>query len=187
MISNARQSRFRFNFNKGFIFESIEKKWEQYIRASMSPYKTVNDFINSQIQTVTFPGIQLSTAEQTVLAEKRYYKPSWEAQMLLNRDFNVTMKLTESYTNYFIMFDQLAWYLDDDAVMASGQPHVHFDPFYMDILDHLGFVTTRIKMTNIVYSGISGLDFSYSSDNPQFKTFTCNFKFSRLELDNPDV
>ena len=57
------------------------------------PYQSIDDFMNSQIQTVTFPSANLETSTQQRGQYEVTYPGGKELEPLISKDLSITFKL----------------------------------------------------------------------------------------------
>ena len=68
------------------------------------PYNTLEDFINGQITSVNFPGINSSPVSQIIGHYTIQKRPGTAADSTgVNKSITLTIKNTESYIAYFIL------------------------------------------------------------------------------------
>lgn len=178
MILNAKNNNFRFEFPRNFFFDSVIEKYTPYIKKMPIPYDNLRDYINSSIQSVSFPSMEGPTVDQTLLEDPVKWRGRGRMERWLSRDFTVTFKLYEAYLNYWIMFEQL------HAFYSYEQPDYLLGDFVLQFLDNNGYEMIAFKFGKVVYTGISNLELSFSSNMPQFTTFTCNFHYNYPEILN---
>jgi len=180
MFSNSRSNNFRLVLPKGFLAEKIEEKWDTYIKRLPIPFETVEKFIQSGIQSVSFPSLSMEPASQTRYGgKKQEYKNSVPIEDLFTRDVRITFKASDGWVNYFIMLDNILNYLD----FKSEQ--LYFDSMYLQLLDREGHIVTVIEMKNLVFTNLSEISCSYSDISPDIKTFDISFKFVNIDITIP--
>lgn len=177
MHLNNLESNFIFNFGKNFFYPAIKEKYNLYLNKLPIPYGDITDYVNSTIQTITFPSPSLGTVEQTLtLGKKRSWKNSVNPNDLFTKEFTVSFKHEDGYLNYFILFEQFNRYID----------FTNKDEFLPDlsvqILDSFGNVIMSVFMQEVIMTGLSELTLSYSSVNPDFKTFDVTFQFNWINI-----
>ena len=182
MILNARQNGFCFVFPKGFIYPEVVQKYEGYIKRMPIPYDTINDFINSTIQSINFPTLRtVDTAEQIRPGGfKQTYKSSTTLQNLIQRDFTVSFKLGEGFINYWVIYENMVKFLD------FQNPEQYLPDFRLLLLDNEGVVMASVLLQQPVITSLSEIQLNYSSTTPQFQTFSvgfhCNYVNVKLEI-----
>ena len=103
-ILNARANSFYFVFPKGFFPEKVHQKYIDYLQKQPTPYDTLTSYMNSTIQSVTFPSMSIDSVEQVRnLGKKINYQSATPVQDLFNKEFQVTFRIAEGFINYFIM------------------------------------------------------------------------------------
>ena len=64
MVLNNKPQMFTVFFPSNFFYPEVNKKWELIIEKMRLPYQSIDDFMNAQIQSVTFPSLNLDTSQQ---------------------------------------------------------------------------------------------------------------------------
>lgn len=64
MVLNNKPQMFSIYFPSNFFYPEVKRKWEPIIERMKLPYQSIDDFMNSQIQSVTFPSITMETSQQ---------------------------------------------------------------------------------------------------------------------------
>ena len=180
-LLGSRQSRFYVNLSRNWLFPEVEKKYEPFLKRGASPWKSVVDYINSCITAVTFPSFETNSVQQQVKNEKRSFRggtPWYE--LGASRSMTMTFRTTESYLSWFIMNDQIRYYVD-----YSNVDKKHLDPINLILMDNFGQVTNSFLFNGIVFEKMSSIELSYSGDNPESKTFTCDFKYLSVHINEP--
>jgi hypothetical protein len=176
MILNSRNSNFIVRFNRGFIYDSIVKRYELYIKRLPIPYESIHDYLTASIQAMTFPAINVEPVEQTLYEDPYTSKGGKRYDTYFDRTFTITFKTYEGYINYWIMYDLFRAYYDLD----------NKDKFLKDInlsfMDHTGFELMNINYHQIVMTSLSELELNYSSNTAEFRTFTAGFKYNYINI-----
>lgn len=182
MLLNARQNGFIFHFPKTFLNDVVVDKYKGYVKRLPIPYDTVNDFINSTIQSVNFPTLRtIDTAEQIRPGGfKQTYKSATTLQNLIQRDFSVTFKLGEGFINYWIMYENIVKFLD------FKNKDEYFDDFRLLLLDNDGIIMASVLLQQPLVTSISEIQLNYANTTPNFAAFTvgfrCNYVDVKLEI-----
>ena len=72
----------------------------------------MEDFINAQITQINFPGINTSPVTQTIGPYNIQKRPGFSADSTgINKQVTKKIKNTESYIAYFVLRDQLNYFL----------------------------------------------------------------------------
>lgn len=176
MIVNAKNNNFRIEFGRDFFTQDVIDTYLPYIKKLPIPYTNIRDYVDSTIQSVTFPSVEGPTVEQTLGEDPIIWKGRGRLERWLSRDFTITFKLGEGYLNYWIMFEQLRqFYSYEEEKYMKGD-------IYLQFLDNSGFEVIAFRFGKIVYKSISELELSFSSNVPEFQTFTCTFSYNYPEI-----
>ena len=98
MILNARANSFYFVFPRGFFPPGIQDKYFQYIKSQSLPYDTLTQFMNSTIQSVSFPSLTAGSVTQTrPLGKTVTYQSSIPIQNMFSQGFNARISSWRIY------------------------------------------------------------------------------------------
>lgn len=178
MILNARNNQFQLNFPDNFFYPEVIERWEPVVKKLKLPYHSLVDFMNSNIQSVTFPSIELPTVSQ----QESQYNINWrggkEFEAVKTKNIDITFKLGESYIPYWVIFDQISYYLEySDRIPYWPNMNLTF-------LDNNGFEVVTFAMKLVVPTNLSELNLSHSSIMTDFKTATLSLTYNRFEVKN---
>lgn len=176
MILNSKNNNFFIEFPKTFFYKDVVNKYEFYIKRLPNPYETIKDFVNSSIQGISFPAVSLETVDQLLFDDKVKWKDGFDFKKQFEKTFTITFKSFEGYINYWIMFEQLYNFYDYDA------DNEFFPDMTLSLLDNTGFELIAFTFKKILMTGLSSLDLSYTSNVPDFNTFTVDFAYNYFEL-----
>ena len=200
MILNARQNGFFLNFPVDFFNPAVDAKYDKYYRSLLLPYKSLSDFMASTIQSVNFPGFTSTLPTQTrTLGKVQESQSSKPVADQFNRELKITFKLTDAFLNYFVFLDNALNYLEPantasentgnslgQALSVPGAPnanHPFFKPMRLTLLNNEGYAVSSIVFNRPQLKGLSEMNLSYSSINPQFTTFTATFQYYNFDLE----
>jgi hypothetical protein len=186
MVLNNKPQMFSIYFPSNFFYAEVVNKWQPIIERMRLPYNSVSDFMNQQIQTVSFPGLQMDTATQQREQYTVTYPTGKELEPLIGKSLNITFKLTESYASYFIMWDQLDTYLhyagpDLDDANNLKKP-CWLEPITLAFLTDSGFQLTQYIFNEITPTSLSDLQLSYAAQVAQYNTFTLGLAYNRFDV-----
>lgn len=179
MILNARNNQFIFNLPKHFFYPEVIERWEPVIKKLKLPYESLEDFMNSNIQSVTFPAIQTPNVEQQQSQFRITYRGGKEMEAAITeKTIDITFKLSESCYPYWILRDQYEKFLEYSKKI----------PFWpsMDLtfLDNNGFEIVTYEMSRIVPNFLSELNLSQASILTDFRTFNLSLTYNRFKVKN---
>jgi hypothetical protein len=172
MILNAKNNNFRLVLPKNFFPDEVCKKYEFYLKRLPMIYDNIPDFVNASIQGVSFPAPKGPTVTQTLEEDPIIWKGRGRLERWLPREFSITFKLYEGYINYWIMFECLQAFYAYDNLKYLGEDIV------LQFLDNTGYELIAFKFEKTVFTGMSGLELSFASNVPDFKTFECDFSYN---------
>jgi hypothetical protein len=177
MLLNVRQNGFIFSFPPDFFTEAIQEKYKKYYQSLILPYDSINDFMSATIQSIDFPGWSMDQATQTrLLGKQQDYKSSKQVVDLFTREFSITFKLTDAYLNYFIFLENSLAFLDFSNKQQT------FPPMRLSLLDNQGYLVASIIFKRPILKSQEGFKLSYSSNTPDFKTFTAKFVYFDFDV-----
>ena len=177
-ILNARANSFYFVFPKGFFPDKVHQKYIDYLKKQPTPYDTLTSYMNSTIQSITFPSMSIDSVEQVRnLGKKINYQSATPVQDLFNRDFQVTFRIAEGFINYFIMLETVLDYLDmkNPTIFAQNLP--------LRTLDNNGTIITTVMFKEVIFSSFSELNLNYTQNAPSVYTFSVGFRCNYIGLD----
>lgn len=180
---NARYNQFKFLFPKGFLYPRIETKYQQYLKDLPTPYADVRSFLNSTVQSISFPGVSgVAPVEQIQAGRSISYRQGYKFSQVINRDFTVTFRTVDAYLNYWLMYEQLVSYTNF-LQEEPGDPDREFFPdFEIMYLTSNGNLTILQTLKQVLFMGIGDLTPTYTDISNSTKTFVCNFRFNYFEL-----
>ena len=176
-ILNARNNMFVIDIPSGFFYPSVRERWQPYVQKLKLPYQTVEDFINSSILSLSIPDITLPIVSQQQGQYQATYYGGKELEPIVNKSLSITFKLTESYLSYWIIFDQLEYYLK----YANNEP-CFLKPIFLTFLDNNGLALIKFKFNMITPTNLSNLELSYSKNVTDFTTFQLCLSYNRFEI-----
>lgn len=177
MLLNARTNNFYFVFPKGFFPSDIHEKYIDYIKRQPSPFDTLTSFMNSSIQTVSFPAMSMGSSEQVKNLGKRInFQSAVPVQDLFNRDFTVSFRIGEGFINYFIMLETILTKLN------FKNPNLYIQNLPLRIMDNNGNILVSATFKEVTLTSLSSVDFNYTQNNPQVYTFSVGFAFNFIDI-----
>ena len=177
MLLNSKQNSFYFIFPKGFFPSTITDKYLPYIKKQSIPYDNIQNYVNSTIQSIGFPGMSIDSVEQIrPLGKKITYKSATPVQDLFSKDFNVQFRLVDGFINYFIMMDTILHFLN----FASDQIFIQNLP--VRIMDSEGNIVISVTFKEVTLTSFSEFELNYTSNAAQDATFNVGFKANYIDI-----
>jgi hypothetical protein len=177
-ILNAKNSMFTIWFPPNFFYPSVVKRYDPVIKRLKLPYQTIEDFFNASIQAVTFPSVELYNPEQQQSQFRIGYKPGKELEPIFEKNLDITIKLSEGFISYWILFEQIEEFLRYD----NEEKGVFWPSMYISFLDHHGFELLIFEFEKIIPRNLTSFDISYSSTAAEFNTYTLGLRYNRFNI-----
>lgn len=177
MLLNALNNQFVVQLQKNFFYPEIHQKWEPVVKRLKLPYENLEDFMNSSIQSISFPSLNLDLVEQQQQHFRIAYRPGKELEPLFDKNLTITFKLSEGFITYWILFEQIEKFV---KIYETNKPF--WDPMYVSFLDHHGFELVVFSFEKIVPLSLSQFDISYATTAAEFNTFTLSLRYNRFKI-----
>jgi hypothetical protein len=178
MRLSSQNSQFVFNLPSDFLPGEIISTYKPILEKNWVQYENVIDYLNSTIKSVSYPGLNITTPEQTLIrGKKRSYKPATNVQdILTSREIDITFRSVDADLNYWILYDIfIKHYLD--------VINLYINPFVLTAVDIWRDAIYRIKFYEIIAMSLSENKFDYSQQKVNAKDFTIKFKFNFSEVE----
>lgn len=187
MILNSKLNQFVFRFPKGFIYPRIEEKYNFYLKRLPTPYANILDYVNSTVQSVTFPGVSSDEVEQMVgrrtynddrfiTKNPQYWRQSIDLERVIPKEFTVNLKAADGYLNYWVLFENYREFL------TVPNMEDYFPDMNIMYLDREGYQLLTLDFRQPLLKGISDLEMNYSVTALEFRTFSVTFKYNTFDI-----
>ena len=173
MVLNNRTQLFSFYFPSNYLYPEIAEKYKVYLNRMHLPFESCEDFLNSCIQSVNFPSINIPNAIQQHRQYEIEYTTGKEMDAIIEKNLTITFKLTDSYLSYWIIRDQIEAYLKYGEVKK-----VFWNPLYLTFLSSGGYEINTLEFSQITPTSLSELDLSYKSEIAQYNTFNLGLHYN---------
>lgn len=177
---SGKNNNFKFNFPKTFVPQEIEDKYSPILnRIPGNMCTNVLDFINYSIMSVevevnpnTYEPIE-QVDRGTVFGRinRTYTYPDY----LFVKSMTITFQLDSTYIIWSILMDLFIYYYTVFEEKFIPSPN-------MEILDCYNFTLYRINFERLLYTGVSGLQFDFSSNEVEQKTITTNWECNAINI-----
>lgn len=173
-------NRFEFSFPISFVPDWIAEKYNDVIdKLPDYPVNNVLDFINLAVQGISLPlSVQQEIIEQTDMNDRdsRQYRSSISIEDMFQKDFKVTIRLDQSYLMYFIMLDLYFYYF-----AAFKEKHLP-EAFMISVLDNHNTKVYDIKLKEVLFTNVQGIDLDFSSKTVDLKKAELSFKANSMSI-----
>lgn len=191
----GRKDNFRLILPKEFICDELVEKYTKVLQDKHSFIVNPIDFVNETIQGVEVLGFTDSTVTQmqtfrgTNFSKREKennflhttsdvnYRSEKNPIALIDKTLNVKFRHTLGYVNYFLLFENFFYLYMRDTKYEDMVPN-----FFIDILDNIGNIYSRIEIIHPIINSIDMLSLDYTQPVAQSDTFTIQFKYSNLDF-----
>lgn len=175
-ILNAKLNQFQVWIPRDFFYPEVRERWTPIVKRLKLPYLTLEDYINATIQSITFPEVILTPAPQPQTMFNIRYRGGKELEPILDKNLNITFKLSEGFITYWMLFDQI-------EMFQFYSDRLPFWPsVFMSFLDHHGFELMSFEFQKIIPLGMSQFNVSYATQAAEFNTFTLALAYNRYKI-----
>jgi len=180
MILNNKSQMFSIWFPIDFFYGEVIEQWTPFVEKMKLPYMSLTDFMNSQIQKVNFPSIDIGESNQQQGQFDIGYTVGKEMEPLLNKTLTITMKLTESYLTYWIFYSQIHYFLEYKN--KYGENRVFMNNVHLSFLNDAGFSLVDCTYKYLVPTSLGTFDLSYAAQLASYTTFDISFRYNRFDI-----
>lgn len=181
MLLNSLSQQFVISFSSNFFYSEVVDRWMPVLKRRYLPYNSLEDFINAQITSVNFPGINSSPVSQTIGHYTIQKRPGTAADSTgVNKNITLTIKNTESYIAYFILRQQMDYFLKIGSMARVGE--LYMPDIVISLLDDGGFETVSYVLRMLTMTSLSDLSLQYSAGIGNFNTFTAGFVYQFYDV-----
>ena len=178
---SGKNNNFRFHFPKVFVPDEIEEKYKPILkRIPGIMCDSVIDFINLQIKSVE---LQVNPEQYQPIEQKdsgtpygRLSRSDAMPDYLWKKEMTITFELDQAYLIWNILCELFMHYYQIKDKYLPKPPG-------MEILDCNHKVLYRIAFVDLLFTGVSGLEFDFSSNSIDQKTMTATFVANKINFD----
>ena len=180
-VLNNKPQMFTVQFPSNFWYPEVVSRWSPMIERMRLPYQDLNDFMNNQIQSVTFPSMSLDLATQQRGQYEVTYPSGKELEVHMDKTLKLTFKLTESYLSYWIIFDQMDTYLHYVNDLDNYK-FCWMEPIEVGFLTDSGHQIMNFKFIEIVPTNTTNLTLSYAATVASYNSFDWTLRYNRYDI-----
>lgn len=178
MLLNNLQQNFVITTDLNWFYPEVVDTWLSVLHRMFLPYNTVEDFINSQISSVNFPGLSASNPAQDIQLYNVQKRIGKAFDQIVSKQLNLTIKTTESYISYFVMRDQYRRFL----ALGETAKYLYMNPIKICLLNDGGFAMMEYVYKELTPSSISDLNLQYNQTVGNFNTFSMSFTYNYYDV-----
>ena len=175
MLLNNLDQNFVIALDYNWFYPDVTQKWMPLLERMSIPYVTLEDFFNSQITAINFPGFSAPTVKQQGRLYPLQKRGSQQEDMVIDKTLTLTVKATESYISYFVARHQFQLFLRLGQLTPIYMPNIT-----VALLDDGGFET--VSYQQLTPTSLSDLSMSYAARLGQFNTFTWSFTYNYFDV-----
>lgn len=179
MFLSSSENQFKFLFPKAMFPDEVIDKYKPYV--DRIPNSIVNnpiDVFNYSIQSLSLPELRFEPIEQIDHpGSSRRYRSNAQESELYEKTFTVTCQTLTGFVNYFMAIDLFRYYYN----FQNKQTHLPCS-FDINITDSESHIVSTIHFEDVLFTSISGLEFNFSSNTVDFKTFEMTFAYNIFEI-----
>lgn len=171
-------NQFHFSLPLDFIPESREERYMDLLKAKRKLAPSVIDYINSTIQSVSFPSINFPVVNNPQILKRKQIKWKTVGNIydLFDDTITVTFLNVDSNINYIIMLDVLMnHYLNVEKPYDSS--------IVITMLDQNRQALYHIQFRDVIWTGMSDNTFAFNDSAVQNKTFTATFTYNFIDFE----
>ena len=177
MLLNNLDQNFVIALDYNWFYPDVTQKWMPLLERMWVPMVTLEDFFNSQITSINFPGFSAPTVKQQGRLYPIQKRGSQQEDMVIDKTLTLTVKATESYISYFIARHQFQLFLRLGQLTPIYMPNIT-----VALLDDGGFETVSYCYQQLTPTSLSDLSMSYAARLGQFNTFTWSFTYNYFDV-----
>tara|TARA_R110000796_G_scaffold44977_1_gene109238 strand:- start:2579 stop:3187 length:609 start_codon:yes stop_codon:yes gene_type:complete len=181
MKSLNRKDLFYVEFTKKFIPQNIEDFYKPYVKNMPHQIDSPRVLVESSLQGITVPSYQYDGVEQGHVdtlnknSITNIHRSNMNGQELAVKNLSLTFKLLNGYINYWILLDTFFAHYD------FQNPEAVIGDISLRMLDNQENVMFTRVYKDVIFTGISEFELSYSENMQTFETFSIDLQYSVAE------
>jgi len=176
MNLNTLNNQFYFSLPLDFIPDGYEERYMPLLGAKKKLHNSVLDYINSNIQSITYPAINFPVTTNNQITKRKTIKHKTVGNIydLFDDTITVTFKNVDSNICYIMLQDILNHhYLRTDKS--------YDDPIIVTLLDENRNALYHIQYRNVIWTSLSETVFAYNNQTIESSTFTATFTYNFID------
>lgn len=185
MLGLPKGDDFAVLLNDSFLYPEIKDRYKPYFDKKNFVFQNMIDYINSSIIGVNLTAISGSTnIEQNKKGITYPQKSGLKSINKINKQLRITFQLKRGFMNWFILNDQLSYYIDNKGTPSGDLTgdDTYLPPISIFFMDDDGDIIFERIHKNIVMVEIDDLSLVKTDNKVNKKEFTVTFYYG--EWDN---
>lgn len=177
MNNTTLNNQFHFTLPDNFIPDELETRYIEFLGSKRKLYTRVIDYINSSIQSISFPGINFPTVNNPQILKRKQIKWKTVGNIydLYDEVITVTFLSVDSNLNYMMLHDILTnHYLNTDEAYDQN--------ILITAVDENRDAIYHISFRDVIWTGLGDNIFAYNDQTIQSKTFTATFVYNFIDF-----
>lgn len=171
-------NQFHWNLPFDFVPETHEERYMKLLGAKRKIHNSVVDYLNSTIQSITFPSITFPVVSnpQNLMRKQIKWKTVGNVYDMFEDSATVTFLNVDSNINYIILIDLLTTHY-------CNVEQAYDNPLIITVLDENKNALFHIQYRDVIWTGLSDNTFAFNDMSIQNKTFTMTFTFNFIDFE----
>lgn len=178
MNLNTLNNQFYFQLPLDFIPADYDERYMKMLSANRKLYSSVIDYLNSSIQSISFPSIKFPLVSNPQVLKRKMIK--WKSvgniYDMFDDSITVTFANVDSNLNYIMMLDCLM-----NHYLNVEQPYDK--PLIITVIDRNRKALYHIQFRDVIWTGMSENQFAFNDQVLQNKTFTATFAYNFIDFE----
>lgn len=171
-------NQFHFNLPLDFVPDGYEERYMKLLGDKRKLYSSVLDYLNSTIQSMSFPGIAFPTVSNPQILKRKQIKWKTVGNIydLFDKTVTVTFLNVDSNLNYIIFMDILM-----NHYLNVEKPYD--EALIITVIDQDRNALYHLQYRDVIWTGISDNNFAFNDQIVQSKTFTMTFEYNFIDFE----
>lgn len=182
-----KNNQFRLKIPKGFFPQDIKEKYDELIKAEDQFYVDLENYITSEIQTVSFPSFRMATVDQVNSTSTNFplkNQGGFNAYRQMERKINIEFRHVDGFVTYFAMLETFLALstIKSQEDLERVRPGGDYPSFSLQIFNAEEILLTEMVYDKIIFTDISQMTMNYTQVTNQNQTFTCGFEYEGVDI-----
>lgn len=180
---NSRQDKFQVLLPDSFFIDSIVSKYNQWVNQHPVILRTIQEMLIESIQGFDTPEFSTTLIGQTTnvdgVSKTISQYPLESTGKLLEKTFQLSFRHSDGFITYFLMLEHFfTRYQMGPGNKTKRKP---FGTVIVELKLPNNNVVCRIKFHQCYLISVPSLSLSYSAQQRDITSFSCNFEYNNFE------